>query len=308
MKFSITDNNQKGVSLIITFFIMIIILGVVLSVSTILYSEIKVIRNIGNSVVAFYSADSGIEKILYYDRQIKAQTGTEADGTTPIYAKRGLCSLCDYNRDTNPNACYDNPNNTEDSLKCLSCTKNALDMGSGGSGTGCDPDKCDNCEIKFNTILNGDSNVTYNVDAKVTPSTDAGGTTSSDLTIDSNGLYQSVNRAIELNISKTETVTPTSAPTIGEAYLIENSIPTGINLHIVANNILDPDGIGSVSVEIRSGTTVVGAPVLSPPVDGTSPYSGIGTWQTSTVGDYDAYIKACDVNTNCTDWVQLHIQ
>ena len=37
--------DERGVSLIITFFIMIIILSVVLSISIILYSEVKVIRN-----------------------------------------------------------------------------------------------------------------------------------------------------------------------------------------------------------------------------------------------------------------------
>ena len=76
------NNLQKGVSLIISFFIMVIILSVVLSVSALLYSEIKVIRNIGNSVVSFYAADSGIEKLIYYDRKV-----------LPDGAVRGLCSM-----------------------------------------------------------------------------------------------------------------------------------------------------------------------------------------------------------------------
>lgn len=71
-------NSEKGVSLIITFFIMVIVLAVVLAVSSILYSEIKIIRNIGDSVVAFYAADSGVEKTLYYDRKFEG----------------GACNLC----------------------------------------------------------------------------------------------------------------------------------------------------------------------------------------------------------------------
>ncbi len=82
--------KQKGVSLIITFFIMIIILAVVLSVSLLLYGEIKVIRNIGNSMVSLYAADSGIEKVLYYDRQVRV-TGQDEDGD--ILAPRGLCLM-----------------------------------------------------------------------------------------------------------------------------------------------------------------------------------------------------------------------
>jgi hypothetical protein len=69
-KTSKINKDQKGVSLIISFFIMVIIVAIVLAITTLLYNEIKMIRNIGNSVVAFYAADSGIEKVLYYDRKV----------------------------------------------------------------------------------------------------------------------------------------------------------------------------------------------------------------------------------------------
>lgn len=58
------NDSERGVSLIITFFIMIIVLAVVLSISILLYSEVKVIRNIGNSMVSFYAGESGIEKFF----------------------------------------------------------------------------------------------------------------------------------------------------------------------------------------------------------------------------------------------------
>ena len=48
-----------------------------------LYSEIKIIRNIGNSVAAFYTAESGVEKVLYYDRKNATEQG------------RGICSICE---------------------------------------------------------------------------------------------------------------------------------------------------------------------------------------------------------------------
>ncbi|MDD2732006.1 MAG: hypothetical protein PHI53_02305 [Candidatus Pacebacteria bacterium] len=55
---------QKGVSLFITIIILAIILSVIFSVGTVLIGQIKTIREMGNSVVAFYAADTGIERAL----------------------------------------------------------------------------------------------------------------------------------------------------------------------------------------------------------------------------------------------------
>ena len=141
--------NEKGVSLIITFFVMIIILAVVLSVSVILYSELKVIRNIGNSVVAFYGADSGVEKVLYYDRQVLPKLTLD-----PLtYAKRGLCSMCAYDQIYNPDACVSGSD--DDPTVCNSCQV---------SGDGCDTSNCTNCTVTFNTAFD---KISYSVTAKV---------------------------------------------------------------------------------------------------------------------------------------------
>ncbi|MBU3942977.1 hypothetical protein KKA24_03275 [Patescibacteria group bacterium] len=56
--------NQKGVSLYISIMIMAIILSIVLGVTTILLGQLKVIKGIENSVVAFYAAETGIEQVL----------------------------------------------------------------------------------------------------------------------------------------------------------------------------------------------------------------------------------------------------
>ena len=55
---------QKGVSLYITIVIMAILLAIVLGVSAILMNQIKIIRGIENSVIAFHAADTGIERVL----------------------------------------------------------------------------------------------------------------------------------------------------------------------------------------------------------------------------------------------------
>src|SRR3989339_347597 len=172
------ENSQKGVSLIIVFFMMMIILAVVLSISIILYSQIKVIRNIGDSVVAFYIADSGIEKTLYYDRKIIPEDG-----------KRGICYMCNS----------DNPNKDPD---CKSITPPADDP------AGCDSLTCENCEINFNSTLAGGKK--YEVRAVVSQESavDDPQNIFSMLRIDSTGSYthaigaDAVKRKIEITFGK----------------------------------------------------------------------------------------------------------
>jgi len=55
---------QKGVSLYLTIIIMVILLAIVLGVSAILLGQLKTIKGMENSVVAFYAAETGIEEAL----------------------------------------------------------------------------------------------------------------------------------------------------------------------------------------------------------------------------------------------------
>ena len=141
------QNCEKGVSLIITFFIMIIILTVVLSISIILYSEIKVIRNIGNSMISLYAADSGIEKVLYYDRQV-----------LPEGASRGLCSMLDSNY------CIVDPDpsniSVDHSIYCNAIPGSPISPAPVGDD--CNYATCTNCTISFSTVL---GNKNYSVQA-----------------------------------------------------------------------------------------------------------------------------------------------
>ncbi len=59
------NKNQQGVSLYIAFLMMSLLLSIGLSMSTILLSEIKIMREMGKSVVAYYAAETGIERELY---------------------------------------------------------------------------------------------------------------------------------------------------------------------------------------------------------------------------------------------------
>ncbi len=58
--------NQKGVILIMSMMILALMMSSVLALARIIMGEIKMTRNIDNSIIAFYTAESGIEKVLYY--------------------------------------------------------------------------------------------------------------------------------------------------------------------------------------------------------------------------------------------------
>ncbi|MBU1570878.1 MAG: pilus assembly PilX N-terminal domain-containing protein [bacterium] len=179
--------SQKGVALIITFFVMVIILGISLSMSAILYSEIRIIRNIGNSVLAFYAAESGVEKVLYYDKKVLPVV---ADENVEV---RGLCYMCQNN---NPDACAQEPvgGGGDRSIYCNNCNALPLDTGL----EGCNPDICNNCEVTFETNINDDRR--YEVTATVSPFGDPSGLF---LKIDSTGYYKEyVLRAIEINMEE----------------------------------------------------------------------------------------------------------
>ena len=173
-------NSQKGVSLIITFFIMLVILFSVLSISALLFSEVKVIRNIGNSMVSFYAADSGIEKVLYYDRQV-----------LPGDSDRGLCAMLD---ETNNSDNYCSESGAGDpSIYCISPT---YQTGDDNPIDGCNYNVCNDCTISFNTTF---ENRNYNVKARVYPNGSF-----VNFEIDSTGVYPingGASRKIQISIT-----------------------------------------------------------------------------------------------------------
>jgi len=120
-------DQQKGVSLIVTFFVMTILLAAVIALVTMLIKQSAITTNSSSSVSAFYAADTGIEKTLYFDRK-----------QIPSGATRGFCNICAV--------CTD----------CVGCTLTALAPG------GCATNTCNNCELTYNSTFD---NRTYYVDA-----------------------------------------------------------------------------------------------------------------------------------------------
>lgn len=58
-------SNQKGIALLFVVLISSVILAIGAGVSVIVLQETKMVGQIGNSVVSFYAADSGVEEQLF---------------------------------------------------------------------------------------------------------------------------------------------------------------------------------------------------------------------------------------------------
>ncbi len=69
------SDKQRGVIIFLAVITTAILLSIGLAITTILIGEIRIIRGIGNSVVAFYAADTGIEKALL-DRENPSDVGS----------------------------------------------------------------------------------------------------------------------------------------------------------------------------------------------------------------------------------------
>jgi Tfp pilus assembly protein PilX len=74
-------DSQRGVSLYFALIIMSILVAVVFSISSIVLVQIRVIRKMGDSIIAFYAADTGAERTLYEGKFVIPPAGTEYSGT-----------------------------------------------------------------------------------------------------------------------------------------------------------------------------------------------------------------------------------
>jgi len=157
-------SNQKGVSLIITFLIMTIMIAIVLSLTTVIFNKVKIISNMGSSLSSFYAAHAGIEKTLYFDQK-----------QIPMGATRGFCNICNF--------CNSND--------CSNCVATSLVAG------GCNINSCNNCEITYESTFD---NRIYKIDATITPN--VSNPMTFDLYINSKGFYKDTTRTVEFRATQ----------------------------------------------------------------------------------------------------------
>jgi Tfp pilus assembly protein PilX len=86
-------NNQRGASIYFALDILAIMMAIVVGISTVIVIQLSNLKESGDSVVAFYAADAGIERALYDNKIL---------GTGP-----GDPSINDYVDDTKTIASYE---------------------------------------------------------------------------------------------------------------------------------------------------------------------------------------------------------
>lgn len=89
--------KEKGVSLYLALMIMAVFLALALGISTILFGQVKMMKEMGHSVMAFYAANSGIERELYEKNYLSQPVGftysdfLDLDGDGGGLAGAGVC-------------------------------------------------------------------------------------------------------------------------------------------------------------------------------------------------------------------------
>ena len=71
------NNKKRGVSLYLVIIIMSVLLAVIFGLSTVIIGGAKIVADVSYGVIAFYAADTGIEKALYNIQTI--EDGTNCD-------------------------------------------------------------------------------------------------------------------------------------------------------------------------------------------------------------------------------------
>lgn len=83
--------KPKGISLYIAVIIMAVLLAVALGITTILLGQMKMIKGMEESAVAFFAADTGIEKAMYSIYQSDFQPRYSGPPGDPTYNVTLVC-------------------------------------------------------------------------------------------------------------------------------------------------------------------------------------------------------------------------
>lgn len=86
-----SGGGQKGISLYLAVIIMAILLSVALGITTILLGQMRVTRGMEESTMAFFAADSGIEKVMYSIYNNNFQPSYSGPPGDPTYTVTLVC-------------------------------------------------------------------------------------------------------------------------------------------------------------------------------------------------------------------------
>lgn len=77
------EKRERGISIYFVFLLLVILFSLSLGLSNLIFIRFQIAKKIGKSVVAFYAADSGIEKVLYDVRRSKERMEWESPPPLP---------------------------------------------------------------------------------------------------------------------------------------------------------------------------------------------------------------------------------
>lgn len=100
-----TFHSEKGVSIYIAVLITVVLLSIALGLSSGLLVQIETLRGIGHSVLAFYAADAGIERVLFIDASTCASITPLEDRVTCI--KTAVAGLSSGDKQLSNGASYE---------------------------------------------------------------------------------------------------------------------------------------------------------------------------------------------------------
>jgi len=64
---------EKGISIYMIVVLLFVLFGLAVGLSSLVLGQLTILRSMGNSITAFYAADSGTEKMLYEIKQARPE-------------------------------------------------------------------------------------------------------------------------------------------------------------------------------------------------------------------------------------------
>ena len=77
---------QRGVALYIAFMIMTILMGIAFGMSSLLFSQLGILKGMGHSIFAFYATEAGLERALFIDNTVCLEAEEHAPCLTAEFA------------------------------------------------------------------------------------------------------------------------------------------------------------------------------------------------------------------------------
>lgn len=98
MKGNFFRKNERGISLFFTLILMSVLMSISLGINVIFWEQTQILKYVGNSVLAFYAADTGIERALREENNVSdtLSNGAAYNAIKIIKGNPGCLSALEY--------------------------------------------------------------------------------------------------------------------------------------------------------------------------------------------------------------------